>query len=249
MKPYIPVIVITASICATMGLLSMSTGTASNPAEALRQYHQTNDGTAVHSAVAQTIIEQISIALKPVKDYTDPDTLEPPKSGDNGSGGGESGGGGTTPTPPPISGEGGARIASAAASVWAQLVAKGCYYRYGGNGSNGIDCSHYVYEVMKAAGFPATYQTSSGIAGGGYGSFMVNVGSYTSMSQILAVAQAGDVIAWNGSHAQIYAGNGLMWSWGGNGGNVDYTFPKGRTTPNKASTSRDGKVATLWRAK
>ena len=70
-------------------------------------------------------------------------------------------------------------------------------YVWGGNSlTNGIDCSHFVYQVLKNCGvYSGGYTTSSG-----WRSLGSPVGS-------LSEAQAGDVICYSG-HVAIYDGYG-----------------------------------------
>lgn len=72
-------------------------------------------------------------------------------------------------------------------------------YRWGGDDLyNGIDCSHFVYRVLKNCGvYDGEYVTSSGWRNKG-----MPVAS-------LAEAQAGDVICYSG-HVAIYDGRGLL---------------------------------------
>jgi cell wall-associated NlpC family hydrolase len=59
-------------------------------------------------------------------------------------------------------------------------------YRYGGGGPGGIDCSHFVWEVIKAAGHPqAPYVSTSHVPGSAY---------YSGVD----VPAAGDIILWDG---------------------------------------------------
>lgn len=59
-------------------------------------------------------------------------------------------------------------------------------YRYGGGGHDGIDCSHFVWEVIKAAGHSgAPYISTSQIPGSGY------------YSQV-DMPQVGDIVLWDG---------------------------------------------------
>ena len=70
-------------------------------------------------------------------------------------------------------------------------------YVWGGNSlTNGIDCSHFVYQVLKNTGaYSGGYTTSAGWRGMG-----------TAVSS-LSEAKAGDVICYSG-HVAIYDGNG-----------------------------------------
>ena len=70
-------------------------------------------------------------------------------------------------------------------------------YAWGGNSlTNGIDCSHFVYQVLKNTGYYSGGYTSSG----GWASLGSSVSS-------LSEAKAGDVIVYSG-HVAIYDGNG-----------------------------------------
>ncbi|MDO4478908.1 MAG: NlpC/P60 family protein [Lachnospiraceae bacterium] len=72
-------------------------------------------------------------------------------------------------------------------------------YVWGGNSlTNGIDCSHFVWQVLRATGhYSGGYMTSGYWAGAGQ-----RVGS-------LAEARAGDIIVYSG-HVAIYDGNGMI---------------------------------------
>jgi len=72
-------------------------------------------------------------------------------------------------------------------------------YVYGGNSlTNGIDCSHFVYQVLKNCGaYNGGYVTSAGWRTKGQ--------RVASLSQ----AQAGDIICYDG-HVAIYDGNGML---------------------------------------
>ena len=72
-------------------------------------------------------------------------------------------------------------------------------YSWGGNSlTNGIDCSHFVYQVLKNTGnYSGGYVTSGGWASQG-----------TAVSSI-DEAQAGDVVVYSG-HVGIYDGNGNL---------------------------------------
>lgn len=64
--------------------------------------------------------------------------------------------------------------------------------------TNGIDCSHFVYQVLKNCGvYSGGYETSAGWRDNG-----------TKVSS-LSAAQAGDVICYSG-HVAIYDGNGYL---------------------------------------
>ena len=71
-------------------------------------------------------------------------------------------------------------------------------YSYGGNSlTGGIDCSHFVYQVLKNTGhYSGSYRTSSGWRSAGYA---------VSKSE----AQAGDILCYSG-HVSIYSGNGMQ---------------------------------------
>ena len=75
----------------------------------------------------------------------------------------------------------------------------GCPYVWGGNSlSNGCDCSHFVYNVLKDTGnYSGGYTTSRSWA-----SLGSEVGS-------IEKAQAGDIIVYSG-HVAIYDGNGKI---------------------------------------
>ncbi len=72
-------------------------------------------------------------------------------------------------------------------------------YVYGGNSlTGGIDCSHFVYQVLKNCGvYNGGYVTSAGWRSKGK--------AVSSLSQ----AQAGDIICYDG-HVAIYDGNGML---------------------------------------
>lgn len=60
-------------------------------------------------------------------------------------------------------------------------------YQYGGDSHHGIDCSHFVWEVLKAAGHPnAPYTSTSGVPGS------------HAFSPASEPPQAGDIILWDG---------------------------------------------------
>jgi cell wall-associated NlpC family hydrolase len=60
-------------------------------------------------------------------------------------------------------------------------------YQYGGDSHTGIDCSHFVWEVLKAAGHPgAPYTATGGVAGSAV------------YSPASAPPQAGDIILFDG---------------------------------------------------
>lgn len=72
-------------------------------------------------------------------------------------------------------------------------------YVWGGNSlTNGIDCSHFVYQVLK----------NCGVYSGGYVTSYYWRTKGTAVPS-LAQAQAGDVICYNG-HVAIYDGNGMI---------------------------------------
>ena len=92
-------------------------------------------------------------------------------------------------------------------------------YVWGGNSlTNGVDCSHFVYNVLKNTGaYSGGYSTSGGWAHKG-----------TAVSS-LSEAQAGDVIVYSG-HVAIYDGNG---------GIVEAQNPDAGVTNNRSATSSE----------
>lgn len=84
-----------------------------------------------------------------------------------------------------------------------KYVGKGIPYRMGGNSlSSGMDCSHFIWMVLKEAGYPVPYRDSAGLA------------SWTTRT---TNPQPGDLVLYRG-HAGIYAGNGMMIDQGKDGG-------------------------------
>ncbi len=92
-------------------------------------------------------------------------------------------------------------------------------YVWGGNSlSNGVDCSHFVYNVLKNTGaYTGGYSTSGGWAHKG------------SAVNSLSEARAGDVIVYPG-HVAIYDGNG---------GIVEAQNPSAGVTNNRSATSSE----------
>ena len=79
-------------------------------------------------------------------------------------------------------------------------------YVYGGNSlTNGIDCSHFVWQVLTHCGvYDGDYLTS-----GEWVNVGTPVGDGKSIEEDIKQAVAGDIISWDG-HVGIYDGNGLM---------------------------------------
>ena len=76
-------------------------------------------------------------------------------------------------------------------------------YRYGGNSlKTGIDCSHFVWMVMKEAGYKGGYRSSSELA---------------RTVKRVSTPRPGDLVLYRG-HVGIYAGNGMMIHHGRSGG-------------------------------
>jgi cell wall-associated NlpC family hydrolase len=60
-------------------------------------------------------------------------------------------------------------------------------YQYGGDSHTGIDCSHFVWEVLKAAGHPSAPYTSTSEVPGSH-----------AFTGVAGIPQAGDIILWDG---------------------------------------------------
>lgn len=92
-------------------------------------------------------------------------------------------------------------------------------YLWGGNSlTGGIDCSHFVYQVLKNTGnYSGEYRTSGEWASAG-----------TAVSS-LSEAKAGDVIVYSG-HVAIYDGNG---------GIVEAQSSKAGITNNRSASSKN----------
>ena len=92
---------------------------------------------------------------------------------------------------------------SSIAEVAKRYVGRGIPYAMGGNSlSGGMDCSHFVWMVLKEAGYSVTYRDSSGLA------------SWTTRIQS---PQPGDLVLFRG-HVGIFVGNGMMVDQGSSGG-------------------------------
>jgi cell wall-associated NlpC family hydrolase len=101
------------------------------------------------------------------------------------------------PKPPP------APKATGIVGIAKSYVGRGIPYRMGGNSlTGGMDCSHFVWRVLKEAGYTTQYRDSDGLA---------------AWVQRTSNPQPGDLVLYNG-HVGIYAGNGMMIDQGRSGG-------------------------------
>lgn len=84
-----------------------------------------------------------------------------------------------------------------------KYVNRGIPYSYGGNSlSGGMDCSHFVWMVLKEAGYNVPYRSSGALA---------------AWTQRISSPQPGDLVLFSG-HVGIYVGNGKMIDQGSSGG-------------------------------
>lgn len=80
-------------------------------------------------------------------------------------------------------------------SLAQKYVGRGIPYRMGGNSlTTGMDCSHFIWMVLKEAGYNVPYRDSTGLA------------SWTTR---VTDPQPGDLVLYRG-HASVYAGGGMM---------------------------------------
>ena len=147
--------------------------------------------------------------------------------GPGGGGGGGSGGGDSGYKP--ITGTGGARILSAADSVYSYYRERGFRYAYGAGHSasdsdGNLDCSAYVRRVLTAAiGWPASSSLTSGSFSGDapLGGLFKYVGLSGNMQTLIktGLVEPGDILSSPGRHVQI-AGNRIedshmqIYTWG-----------------------------------
>lgn len=95
------------------------------------------------------------------------------------------------------------RTTSRTVSVAAKYVGRNLPYRMGGNSlRTGIDCSHFVWMVLKQSGHNVPYRSSSALA---------------HSTKRVSVPRPGDLVLYRG-HVGIYAGNGMMIHHGRSGG-------------------------------
>lgn len=100
------------------------------------------------------------------------------------------------PSPPPPSHQLLVQIAQ-------KYVNRGIPYQMGGNSlSGGMDCSHFVWMVLKEAGYNVQYKDSSGLS---------------SWTKRISDPQPGDLVLFRG-HVGILVGNGMMIDQGRSGG-------------------------------
>jgi len=239
-KKLLVIILGTLSTIITISLFLMSTGSLHNPEEVSRRYHENLDSTAYHSIVAQTIIEMFHDFIEPKHSEENPLVEAGHKPGEREYGGGE---GDTPGEVPPITGEGGARIASAAQSLFYDYAINRHYYYSQFNFTEATDCSHFVCDVLNSIGIRVEYQRAVKWYTNGQVGF-TKVATVQGANAGISIAQPGDIFARDG-HVMIYAGNGKFWSWGGyNNQKVDRNFPNGNTNP---TTSNSSSIHTIWR--
>lgn len=113
-----------------------------------------------------------------------------------------------TPTPPPkptpkiIPATSTASFANVV-SVAKKYIDSGIPYHYGGNTlKGGMDCSHFIWMVLKEAGYNVPYRDSAGLAG---------------WTKRTTDPQPGDLVLYKG-HAGIYVSPGMMIDQGSAGG-------------------------------
>lgn len=84
-----------------------------------------------------------------------------------------------------------------------KYVNRGIPYQMGGNSlSGGMDCSHFVWMVLKEAGYNVQYRDSAGLA---------------SWTKRVSDPQPGDLVLFQG-HVGIYVSSGMMIDQGSSGG-------------------------------
>lgn len=109
----------------------------------------------------------------------------------------------TTTKPPPPSPPPPSSVDSKVVAVAKTYVGRNLPYRMGGDSlTTGIDCSHFVWRVLKGTGLSVPYRDSGGLA------------SWTTRT---SNPQPGDLVLYSG-HVGIYAGNGMMVHHGKPGG-------------------------------
>lgn len=95
------------------------------------------------------------------------------------------------------------RSTSRTVNVAKKYVGWNLPYRMGGNSlRTGIDCSHFVWMVLKQSGHDVPYRSSSALA---------------HSTKRVSVPRPGDLVLYRG-HVGIYAGNGMMVHHGRSGG-------------------------------
>ena len=89
------------------------------------------------------------------------------------------------------------------AQIAQKYVGRGIPYQMGGNSlTAGMDCSHFVWMVLKEAGYSTAYRPSDALA---------------SWTQRTTTPQLGDLVLFRG-HVGIFVGNGKMIDQGSSGG-------------------------------
>lgn len=107
------------------------------------------------------------------------------------------------PQPPPLPPSPQSSAGSKIVSVAKRYVNAGIPYTYGGNSlTGGMDCSHFIWMVLKEAGFNVQYRDSGGLA---------------AWATRVSNPQPGDLVLYAG-HAGIYVSPGMMIDQGRSGG-------------------------------